>query len=254
MPNWCHNTLTVSGEADELAVFVTDAAPSEALLRSWWRKAKAERFQPEKRTFKVYAAAMREQQPLSFDAIVPEDAEWISAYEAEVSQSCEMCGGIGTLPESPEQALVQGAKWYEWMARREDRSCNVCAGKGQHVPFGREGWYTWRVRNWGCKWDASFGEPFMALGQDGADVDACIESKRATITPTVAIYKFDTPWAPPVPFVERASELYPNLEFVLRFGEPGEGYAGEARYVSGVCVAEEELEVEEVLAPEEMWF
>jgi hypothetical protein len=117
-------------------------------------------------------------------------------------------------------------------------------------------WWEWRATHWGCKWDASFADsgPMFAMGVEGMDVETTKETQRATITPDVAVYKFDTPWAPPVPFVEAASEQYPGLEFVLRFAEAGEGYAGEVRYVAGVCIEEEELEIDDVLLPEEQWF
>ena len=171
---------------------------------------------------------------------------------------CTMCGAHGELPESPEQAEERGAKWYEWMdpETREDRTCNSCQGTKKERQLGTyEGWYSWRLENWGTKWDASFDGPFMALmTHDDADLDVSVETQGATVTPTVAVYKFDTAWGPPVPFVGGASERFKELEFVLRFGEPGNGFAGEVKYVAGVCMHDEELEVEEVLAPEEMWF
>jgi hypothetical protein len=45
-----------------------------------------------------------------------------------------------------------------------------------------------------------------------------------------------------------------QLEFVLQFAEIGHEYAGRIRFVAGVTVEDEELEVEDVLAPEELWF
>lgn len=257
MPNWCHNTLTVTGEADEVARFVAAAAPSDTLVRTWWRKAKTDRFMPEKRPFKEFLADIRERQPLSFGAIVPEPSDEVyAALEAEHMESCDMCGATGTLPDSPEQALAHGANWYTWMdpAERSDRTCNVCGGTGRRLRIGHEGWYLWRIANWGCKWDASFGEPFLALGGEDMDVDATVAAKGVTDTPTVAVYKFDTPWGPPTAFVEQASEKFPELEFTLRYGEPGAGFAGEMRCVAGLTVADDELEVEDVLMPEEMWF
>lgn len=257
MPNWCHNTLTVTGEAGEVERFVKDAKPSRELVRSWWKKAKANSFTPEKRTFKAYLADIHENQPLSFGAIVPEPSdEEYAAMEESAKQPCSMCGATGTLPSSAAEAAMRGAKWFDWMnpAERPDRTCNVCKGSGLELPFGKEGWYEWRIVNWGCKWDASFGEPFMALGSSDMDLEATVAAKGETVTPTVAVYKFDTPWGPPAPFVERASELYPELEFTIRYGEPGSGFAGEMRCVSGLCVEDAELELEDVLMPEEMWF
>lgn len=94
----------------------------------------------------------------------------------------------------------------------------------------------------------------MALGAETMDLEATVEAQGATVTPEVVIYKFDTPWGPPVPFVETASERFPELEFELRFGEVGHDIAGELRFVAGLCVEEQELEIEDVLAPEERWF
>lgn len=224
MPNWCHSTLTVQGEEEPLKAFV------EAVRES-------------------------DERPLSFAKIVPQPSdEELRALEQY--QPCSMCGAHGVLPETPEQASEWGARWYTWMdpREREDRTCNVCGGSKQER-VGREGWYSWRVEHWGTKWDASFSEDgAMGVGGETMDVTVTKETQGATVTPTIAIYKFDTAWAPPVPAILAASEQHPDLEFVLRFAEMGENYAGETKCVSGELVEEKELEVEDVLAPEEMWF
>lgn len=268
MPNWCHNTLTVSGEADELQRFLEAARPTEDVLRSeydtrwvvpaWVPPENHEQYLAdlgEKPPFNEFVKQAVEQQPLSFASLVPEASdEELRALERY--QPCTMCGAHGTLPENEEQAAERGAKWYEWMLPdvRKDRTCNVCHGTTEER-VGSEGWYEWRLRHWGTKWDAAFGHgPMIAIGSHEMNVDATVEAQGATITPTVAVFKFDTAWSPPSPVVETASERFPELEFVLRYGEPGGGYAGEERYVAGVCVESEDLEVEEVLAPEEMWF
>lgn len=224
MPNWCHNTLTVSGEEAELKAFVEQVRDDE--------------------------------QPLSFAKIVPQPSDE-ELRKLETYQPCTMCGAVGTLPESEEQAAERGARWYTWMdpAERDDRTCNVCRGSKEER-VGMEGWYTWRCNHWGTKWDASFSDsgPFIAFGQEGMDVELTKQAQGLVSTPVVAVYKFDTAWGPPEPVVEAASEQHPQLEFVLRYGEPGEGYAGEVRFISGLAVSKESLEVEEVLAPEELWF
>jgi len=225
MPNWCHNTLTVSGEEAELQIFIEKVKTDE--------------------------------QPLTFEAIVPQPSdEELQALENH--KPCTMCGAVGTLPETEAEAMARdGARWYDWMdpAVRDDRTCNVCRGSGKER-IGMPGWYEWRCEHWGTKWDASFADsnPVLGMGTEGMDVALSKETQVATVTPTVAVFKFDTAWAPPEPVVEAASEQYPELEFVLRFAEIGEGYAGEVTYVAGLIMADNPLEVEEVLAPEEMWF
>lgn len=231
MPNWCHCTLTVTGEAEELARFIEAARP---------RGEKGE--------------DVTETQPLSFASFVAEPPEK-ELRKLERYQPCSMCAALGTLPDSPEQASERGAKWYPWMdpAEREDRTCNVCRGSGQERTS-MEGWYEWRLRHWGTKWDANFSGPALALGGPEMDVEVSTDAQGATLTPTVAIYKFDTAWSWPSPVIEAASEQFPELEFSLRYGEVGHGYAGEERYVAGVLIDSEELEIEDVLAPEEQWF
>ena len=255
MPNWCHNTLTIAGEAGELARFVEAAQPSEERLRFWWKQGRKAEFMPEKRTFKKYLADQRAKQPLSFDALLPQPSDE-ELRSLEVWGPCAMCGAKGTLPTSELDALLAGAKWFPWMDpnERDDRTCNVCRGTGEARKPGTEGWYTWRCQNWGCKWDASFDEPFIALGTHDADVELTVSTLGGTVTPTVVIYRFNTPWGPPNEFLEKASDLFPDLEFVLRYAEPGMGFAGEVKCVSGLTLLDEELEVDEVLAPEEMWF
>lgn len=269
MPNWCHCTLTVSGEADELQRFIEAARIREEDVRpeyethwdvpEWIADEKREEYLNRlgpKVSFEEFFARCLENQPLSFHSLCPQPPDE-ELRKLERHKPCTMCGARGRLPRNPVQAEKNGAKWYDWMDPkvRKDRTCNACGGtKEERV--GMEGWYEWRVRHWGTKWDASFtGSSLFALGNgEEIDVDLSLESRGATVTPTVVIYKFDTAWAPPSPVIAAASEQHPELEFVLQFGEVGGDFAGWEKYVSGICVDNEELEVEEVLAPEEMWF
>ena len=58
-----------------------------------------------------------------------------------------------------------------------------------------DSWYNWNNRNWGCKWDAS-------------SVELVVDEENGENW--VLVYKFDTPWAPPVPAMEKLSEQYPT--------------------------------------------
>jgi hypothetical protein len=59
-------------------------------------------------------------------------------------------------------------------------------------------WYSWRLEGWGTKWDASFGEPFLAMGREESDPDATVAALGGQTAPGVAVYKFDTAWSPPI--------------------------------------------------------
>jgi hypothetical protein len=163
MPNWAHNTLDVTGPADELARYVEHVKTDE--------------------------------QPLTFTADVPE-------------------------PADP----------------------------------GDYDWYGWRVTYWGTKWDASFNGPMVAVGADTMDVDASTQSQGVQAVPDAAVYKFDTAWSPPTPWLVTTAAEWPALTFVLRWGEVGSETAGMVVCSDGAVVDVMDLELEDVLAPEEFWF
>ena len=196
MPNWAHNTLTVTGPREQLEAFVEKAKVSHANAVSDYENWPKYDEDSKPATLEEYEIQLAEKQPLTFAAFVP---------------------------EPPENRIG-------------------------------ENWYHWRITNWGTKWDASFGEPFIGLSTgEGSDIEKSVEAKGATVTKDTLVYKFDTAWSPPTPVVVAMGEQHPELEFVLRFGEPGGGYAGELN-VEGSEVIETVLELDDVLAPEEMWF
>jgi hypothetical protein len=119
-----------------------------------------------------------------------------------------------------------------------------------------EDWYHWRCEHWGSKWDANFRPSGAMLATSDADVDiqASIEANGLVATPTVLVYRFETAWSPPIEAVAAMARQHPRLEFHLRYGEPGEGIAGEATFAGGELQDLTEHEVDGLLPPEEMWF
>jgi hypothetical protein len=173
MPNWCHNTLTVTGEPGELARF------AEAVKED-------------------------DKQPLSFAKHVPEPD-----YETPIDEQ------RGVMPD----------------------------------------WYTWRAAHWGTKWDASFSGPMVALGAESADTEKSSSwCGVRQLDEHTLVFKFDTAWSPPTPWLQFASSMEPELEFSLASAEVGSGYAGRMKLVNGVEVESEDCELEDILEPEEMWF
>lgn len=84
--------------------------------------------------------------------------------------------------------------------------------------YGADNWYDWNVANWGCKWDFDVTHAEYVDG-----------GVRVT---------YDTPWAPPTPFVERLSELYPEHPITMAYAESGMGYAGRQTFLNGMLVDE----------------
>ena len=72
--------------------------------------------------------------------------------------------------------------------------------------YGETTWYDWRIRHWGCKWNA-----------DTTELD---------IGDNALICFFETPWGPPNQWFEVLCETFPKAELRLEFLEIGGGIAG----------------------------
>ena len=93
---------------------------------------------------------------------------------------------------------------------------------GQEVSFGG---YSWEGNNWGCKWGAS---------------NPVLQEHEANFL----CYSFDTPWGPPMGFLEKVSKDWSSLTFEIQYEEPGMGFAGRTTYQEGEVTAEEDWEIE----------
>lgn len=78
----------------------------------------------------------------------------------------------------------------------------------------------WRYNNWGTKWEPEFFS--MDRLQGGAT------------------YYFETPWGPPLVWIEQVSRQYPALEFRLVYAEPGMDFSGDVVIKSGRVLRETE--------------
>lgn len=77
---------------------------------------------------------------------------------------------------------------------------------GKREPLIVEGWYAWRLQNWGTKWDL-------------ADVYTSIGTEEI-------LYEFDTAWSPPTELIKHLLEKYPALRFLLEYAECGNDFWG----------------------------
>jgi hypothetical protein len=70
-----------------------------------------------------------------------------------------------------------------------------------------QGGYQWCIEHWGTKWNAK-----------GVQITRC--------QPEHVEINFDTAWSPPLPVIEQACKLFPELRFDLRYFECGDGFNG----------------------------
>lgn len=75
------------------------------------------------------------------------------------------------------------------------------------------GWYEWRLRNWGTKWNLM---PFAT------------EFEKEKI-----IFQFDCAWSPCTSAIKTLSKLLPEIKFSLEYCEPGMCFAGRDIFIKG---------------------
>lgn len=80
--------------------------------------------------------------------------------------------------------------------------------------YGADNWYDWHCESWGTKWDARAVE--------------LITNKKNKL-----VYRFDTAWAPPIPWLQVVSKKFPSLEFVLDCTEEMGAFVGTATAKNG---------------------
>ena len=73
--------------------------------------------------------------------------------------------------------------------------------------YGHSDWYSWRVDNWGTKWDC-------------ADSEVLDDEKEF-----ISIF-YQTAWGPNTEFVTTIAKMFPELAFKLSFEESGNGFCG----------------------------
>tara|TARA_Y100001970_G_scaffold259516_1_gene340565 strand:- start:8637 stop:9239 length:603 start_codon:yes stop_codon:yes gene_type:complete len=193
MPNWCTNTLSVEGPAEDIRRFkVTASGPTQTYNEySGLNKTNPDKPWPINDDIRLRAIAESLPEPgpvqvFSFHALYPVPDE------------------VRRLPYDNRQAKEVGAL------------IGLTPTYGGHA---------WENAHWGCKWGASEPELFQ-------EEDSFLQ------------YSFDTPWGPPMEFLEKVSSDWPTLSFSIDYEEAGMGFAGNAEYVAGEVTASEEREIE----------
>ena len=91
----------------------------------------------------------------------------------------------------------------------------VAAEKSNLKRYGYRNWYDWCVNNWGTKWNAGGDNDAMQV-----DYDEDVNNQG------IALFQFDTAWAPPLGVLEKLMETHPELSIECRYHEPGVGFFG----------------------------
>jgi hypothetical protein len=86
-------------------------------------------------------------------------------------------------------------------------------------------WYSWNNHNWGVKWD-------VAVRDDEEYSNTELLEYKSEGHDNWVVYKFETPWSPPVKVLEKLSNLVPNSLLTLEYEEE-QGWGGELEILRG---------------------
>ena len=91
----------------------------------------------------------------------------------------------------------------------------VAAEKSNLKKYGYKNWYDWCVSEWGTKWNAG--------GSDNADMQIDWDEDGDN---SIALFQFDTAWAPALGVLQKLKDDHPELSIECRYHEPGVGFMG----------------------------
>lgn len=174
MPNWCYNTLTVSGKDEDIKAFKTRAKGDKT--------------------------------DLSLDSLYPMPVELKdSRSPADVVPDAEYPKKLAEAKKLQE--ANKGNQFYDSMPISESESRRLI------MLYGSNNWYDWRIGHWGCKWD--------------------VQAELVRDEPRKLEYIFDSPWSPPINWLERVSIDFPKLRFKIKYEEEGMGFRGITWFTKG---------------------
>ena len=90
-----------------------------------------------------------------------------------------------------------------------------------------EDWFNWRILNWGTKWSA-YDTLTTKIWED--------EDKNIL---KEIVYLINTAWSPPIPWLQKTSEKYPEIEFEMKYEEPNMDFSGIYTIKNGEIIIDE---------------
>ena len=115
-------------------------------------------------------------------------------------------------PYPPELDITAGREGAD---DSPEQKALVAAEESNLKKYGYKNWYDWCVNNWGTKWNAGGDNDAMQV-----DFDEDVGNQG------IALFQFDTAWAPPLGVLEKLMETHPELSIECRYHEPGVGFFG----------------------------
>lgn len=205
MPNWCECDLYIEGPKEKVEAFL--------------------------------AAVKTEESIFDFNRIVPQPPEL-----SEVTSGSDEMGYRAKYGTDGDVAAMLSYPWVrsEGVTNREELIAFFERTKPEMMvlaeryktnveKYGATSWYEWCCEHWGTKWNAA----------RASRAEDSLEWNEEGTTFCRAELNFETAWSPPPPVVLKASQLYPELEFDLRYFERGAAINGQYCCKGGEVVRDE---------------
>jgi hypothetical protein len=214
MPNWCDNTLYVTGCATEAAA-----------IRSLMITARSK--------FDFHAIVPMPNEIEQSESSTTSETAWQLKYGDWHDATHKYGPEHYPSREAAMQAAREADDWRPMViGTRENpfpvipaRSFDELADAVQElsVKYGHTDWYSWACEKWGTKWSATragWMSPARSAKRDAHQVAY-----------------FQTAWGPPVPIVAALSERYPETILRLTYCEPDGGFIGFTTFQGGSEIA-----------------
>jgi hypothetical protein len=218
MPNWCNNSLSISCEKEhsqELASFKEKAKHiANRVAFKDLEKTKAKYLKENKKRYRDKIDEFAEHSAMSVEDFFKNVLYYKPIYGTKdygTKDFCESSTELSLTKFYPTPEELENEKAFTYGGENKEEQDNL--RKELVKKYGFENGNSWRVANWGCKWD--------------------VDAKLSMDTETEICYLFDTAWSPCVNWLGEVSKQYPNLKFHLYYDEPGMGFKGEATAVDG---------------------
>ena len=227
MPNWCENELFVIGSEESLLRF------EDQILH--WENPETKGNKGEvvfdfnkviptpqeiedvddsftlKAAYKILFESCGEQYP-KVPMLLPDAQKFIDSYSMAIA--------VRFNAFVFQEAIATGKTIGELSFEYEKGALLI---RSNSEKYGCSNGHDWRIANWGTKWSAA--DAFLAQKLRNEDK-----------TKFVLNVDFKTPWAPPIPIVDKLALAFPDTEFGLIYFECGVGFKGVHRVMNSSII------------------
>lgn len=148
----------------------------------------------------------------------------VADYESKMLSNLTRTASLMRKDAEPFQSREEAIAWFTAHSLETIDSGKLHAKALRNT--GYLDWYDWSVANWGTKWDAYS----VSLVEE--------EGKL--------IYRFDTAWSTPAPFIQKMVETFTTLDFEHWYFDEGHNFWGIACYSAGEQVVNRESLAEDL--------